>query len=204
LLGGELAEPKRRAVFLDRDGTISEEMGYLNHLTRLAVFPFAATAIRRLNQARIPVVVVTNQSGVSRKFFPESLVREVHEKMTNVLRDAGARIDAIYYCPHQRTDNCECRKPLAGLLNLAARDLHLELAGSFVVGDRFADVDMAHRVGAKGVLVMTGYGRGDYELHRDTWPRQPEAVRENLLDAVDWILSQEMINIASSSAEERR
>src|ERR1700683_4708671 len=87
--------PRRRAVFLDRDGTICEEMGYLNHITRLLVYPFAAAAIRKLNDAPSPVVVVTNQSGVSRKFFPESLVREVHEKMIGVLRQGGARVDGI-------------------------------------------------------------------------------------------------------------
>lgn len=201
--GEKLPEQNRRAVFLDRDGTICEEMGYLNHVTRLLVYPFAAAAIRRLNDARIPVVVVTNQSGVSRKFFPESLVREVHEKMTEQLREGGARVDGIYFCPHQRADSCECRKPLAGLLNSAARDLHLELPGSYVVGDRYADIDMANRVGAKGILVMTGYGRGDYELHRGEWPRQPDAVEENLVHAVDWILAQETMNAAASGAKER-
>jgi D-glycero-D-manno-heptose 1,7-bisphosphate phosphatase len=201
---GRLPDQNRRAVFLDRDGTICEEMGYLNHVTRLLVYPFAAAAIRKLNDARIPVVVVTNQSGVSRKFFPESLVREVHEKMTELLRAGGARFDGIYFCPHQRADNCECRKPLAGLLNSAAQDLHLELSGSYVVGDRYADIDMAHRVGAKGILVMTGYGRGDYELHRDEWPRQPDAVEENLVNAVDWILAKGTMNATASGAKERR
>lgn len=202
LPGGKLPEPKRRAVFLDRDGTICEEMGYLNHVTRLLVYPFAAAAIRKLNDARIPVVVVTNQSGVSRKFFPESLVREVHEKMTDILRAGGAHLDGIYFCPHQRADNCECRKPLAGLLNSAARDLNLELGGSYVVGDRYADVDMAHRVGAKGILVMTGYGRGDYELHHGEWPCQPDAIHANLAAAVDWILAEESA-IASPSYRTR-
>lgn len=197
----ELPESNRRAVFLDRDGTICEEMGYLNHITRLLVYPFAAAAIRKLNDARIPVVVVTNQSGVSRKFFPESLVREVHEKMIGVLRQGGARVDGIYFCPHQRADNCECRKPLAGLLNSAARDLSIELAGSYVVGDRYADVELAHGVGAKGLLVMTGYGRGDYELHRDEWPRQPDAVLDSLVEAVDSILAQE--NTSQSPAAQR-
>ncbi len=204
LQGEKLPEQNRRAVFLDRDGTICEEMGYLNHVTRLLVYPFAAAAIRKLNEARIPVVVVTNQSGVSRRFFPESLVREVHEKMTELLRAGGASVDGIYFCPHQRGDNCECRKPLPGLLNSAAHDLHFELAGSYVVGDRYADIDMAHRVGARGVLVMTGYGRGDYELHRGEWPRQPDAVEENLVHAVDWILAQETMNAAASGAKERR
>ena len=199
-----MAEFRRRAVFLDRDGTICEEMGYLNHVTRLVLFPFAAAAIRKLNEAKIPAVVVTNQSGVSRKIFPESLVHEVHEKMKTLLRAGGAHVDGIYYCPHQRADNCECRKPLAGLLKSAARDLHLELHGSYVVGDRYADVEMAHRAGGAGVMVMTGYGRGDYELHHSMWPRQPDAVTENLQEAVEWILSEESAAAKVRSGEAKR
>lgn len=199
-----MPDARRRAVFLDRDGTICEEMGYLNHISRLIVYPFAAAAIRKLNEAKIPVVVVTNQSGISRKIFPESLVRQVHEKMVALLREGGASVDGIYFCPHQRADNCACRKPLAGLLETAARDLHLELPGSYVVGDRHADVDLAHRAGGTGIMVMTGYGRGDYELHHSAWPRQPDAVVENLQEAVDWILREESAGAKARVGEERR
>jgi D-glycero-D-manno-heptose 1,7-bisphosphate phosphatase len=178
----------RGAVFLDRDGTISEEMGYVNHVDRLQIFPYAAEAIRQLNQAEIPVIVVTNQSGIARNIFPESLVHEVHKKMVSELAAAGAWIDAIYFCPHKSEDVCECRKPHPGMLERAAREHSLDLAASWVVGDRYADLEMAHAAGARGVLVMTGYGSGEYELHRSTWPRQPDLVSENLKDAVLHIL----------------
>jgi len=178
----------RRAVFLDRDGTISEEMGYVNHIGRFQIFPFAADAIRQLNQAEIPVIVVTNQSGIARNIFPESLVHEVHKKMVSELAAGGAWIDAIYFCPHKSEDICECRKPNPGLLERAAREHGLDLAASWVVGDRYADLEMAHAAGSRGILVMTGYGRGEYELHRTTWPRQPDALAENLRDAVRHIL----------------
>jgi len=178
----------RRAVFLDRDGTISEEMGYVNHVGRLQMFPYAAEAIRQLNQAEIPVIVVTNQSGIARNIFPESLVHEVHKKMVSELAAAGAWIDAIYFCPHKSEDVCECRKPHPGMLERAASEHSLDLAASWVVGDRYADLEMAHAAGARGVLVMTGYGRGEYELHRSTWPKQPDLVSENLKDAVRHIL----------------
>ena len=178
----------RRAVFLDRDGTIAEEMGYVNHVDRLQIFPYAAEAIRQLNQAEIPVVVVTNQSGVARNIFPESLVHEVHKKMVAELAAAGAWIDAIYFCPHKSEDVCECRKPNPGMLERAAREHGLDLGASWVVGDRYADLEMAYAAGARGGLVMTGYGRGEYELHRSTWPKQPDLVSENLKDAVCNIL----------------
>ncbi len=178
----------RRAVFLDRDGTIGEEMGYVNHVDRFQIFPYAAEAIRHLNQAEIPVIVVTNQSGIARNIFPESLVHEVHKKMVKELAAGGAWIDAIYFCPHKSEDDCQCRKPSPGLLEQAAREHALDLAASWVVGDRYADLEMAHAAGARGILVMTGYGRGEYELHRDTWPRQPDLLAANLSEAVRLIL----------------
>jgi D-glycero-D-manno-heptose 1,7-bisphosphate phosphatase len=178
----------RRAVFLDRDGTIGEEMGYVNHVDRFQVFPYAAEAIRHLNEAEIPVIVVTNQSGIARNIFPESLVHEVHKKMVAELAAGGAWIDAIYFCPHKSEDACVCRKPNPGLLEQAAREHGLELPGSWVVGDRYADLEMGHAAGARGILVMTGYGRGEYELHRGAWPRQPDALAANLSDAVRQIL----------------
>ena len=178
----------RRAVFLDRDGTIGEELGYVNHIDRFQMFPYAAQAIRELNQAKIPVIVVTNQSGIARNIFPESLVHEVHKKMIAELAAGGAKVDAIYFCPHKSEDACECRKPNPGLLERAAREHALDLAGSWIVGDRYADLEMGHAAGAQGILVMTGYGRGEYELHRATWPRQPEALAANLSEAVRQIL----------------
>ena len=178
----------RRAVFLDRDGTIGEELGYVNHIDRFQMFPYAAEAIRELNETHVPVIVVTNQGGIARNIFPESLVHEVHRKMVAELAAGGAHVDAIYFCPHKSEDACECRKPNPGLLERAAREHFLDLAGSWIVGDRYADLEMGHVTGSRGILVMTGYGRGEYELHRSVWPRQPDALAENLRDAVRLIL----------------
>lgn len=179
----------RRAAFLDRDGTICEEMGYVNHIDRLRIFPYAAEAIRHLNAAEIPVVVITNQSGIARDIFPESLVHQIHKRMITELAAGGAWIDAIYFCPHRKEDACDCRKPNPGLLERAAREHGLDLPASWVVGDRYADVEMAHRAGGRGILVMTGYGRGEYELHGHKWSRQPDALADNLTDAVRLILN---------------
>lgn len=191
---------KRRAVFLDRDGTISEEMGYVNHLSRFIIFPYAAAAIHRLNQANLPVVVVTNQSGVARNFFPESLIDEVHAKMKRELAAAGARVDGIYYCPHIRDDNCTCRKPIPGMLEQAAREHSLDLANSILVSDRYDDISMGQSVGCRSILVLSGYGRGEYEFHRRDWPRQPDNVVEDLTAAVDLIVG---ANVAPSLKKKR-
>jgi D-glycero-D-manno-heptose 1,7-bisphosphate phosphatase len=180
----------RPAVFLDRDGTIAEEVGYLNHPSRFRMFRFVAAAIRCLNEAGLPVVVVTNQSGVGRGYFPESLVGSVNEMMIVELAAAGARIDAVYYCPHTLVDRCDCRKPKTGLLERAAREHSLDLPRSFVVGDRYGDIELARNVRARGILVRTGYGEGEMAWHSAKWPTQPDFVAEDLSKAADWILRQ--------------
>ncbi len=154
------------------------------------MFPFAGSAIRRLNQADLAVIVVTNQSGVARGYFPESLVQQVHERMRQELASAGAFVDGIYYCPHGSADVCNCRKPRAGMIESAAREHHLDVPRSFVVGDRYGDMELAARAGCKGVFVRTGYGLGDETWHAKDWPRQPDAIVNDLTEAVDWILVQ--------------
>ena len=180
----------RPAVFLDRDGTIAEEVGYLNHASRFRMFPFVAAAIRRLNEAKLPVIVVTNQSGVGRGYFPESLVHAVNELMTQQLAAAGARVDAIYYCPHTSTEGCACRKPNTGMLERAAREHALDLQRSFVVGDRFGDLELARNAQARSILVRTGYGEGEFAWHSAKWPVQPDFVAQDLSEAAEWILRQ--------------
>jgi D-glycero-D-manno-heptose 1,7-bisphosphate phosphatase len=154
------------------------------------MFPFAAQAIRRLNQAKLPVVVITNQSGVGRGYFPESLVGAVHDLMATQLARQGAHIDALYYCPHKGDDACLCRKPKPGMLEQAAREHCLDLHRSFVVGDRYGDVQLAHRVGARAIMVRSGYGEGEIQWHSIKWPEPPDFIAENLSVAADWILRQ--------------
>ena len=180
----------RPAVFLDRDGTIAEEVGYLNHVGRFRIFPCAAAAIRRLNDAKVPVIVITNQSGVGRRYFPEALVRTVHEVMEKQLADGGAHVDGIYFCPHTSADECDCRKPRTGMLERASREHGLDLRRSFVVGDRYGDVELARRVGARSILVRTGYGEGEIQWHRSEWPAPPDFIADDLTAAADWILGQ--------------
>jgi len=148
----------------------------------------AAAAIRRLNGSNLPVVLITNQSGVGRGYFPESLVHEVHQKLLAELTAAGARLDGVYYCPHVSSDGCACRKPQIGMLQQAAGDLQLDLKRSFVIGDRSGDVELAHRAGSKSILVRTGYGEGELAWHAKDWLYQPHFVAADLAEAVDWIL----------------
>jgi len=177
------------AVFLDRDGTINEEMGYINHLSRFRLLPRAAAAIRRLNEAGLKVVVVTNQSGAARGYFPAALVDEVHAHLTKLLAEAGAHVDGIYACLHGPEAGCDCRKPRPTLILQAARDLDLDLARSYAVGDRYKDMETAINAGVKGILVLTGYGRGEYEYLRGAPPTPPAHVAADLDAAVEWLLN---------------
>ncbi len=160
----------------------------MNHLDRFCMFPFAGPAIRRLNLAGFAIIVVTNQSGVARGYFPESLVQQVNQRMQNQLAAAGAHLDGIYYCPHGSVDHCACRKPKLGMIHQAARDHQLDLPRSFVVGDRYGDVELAFRAGCRSLFVRTGYGLGEETWHANEWPRRPHAIVDDLARAVDWIL----------------
>jgi D-glycero-D-manno-heptose 1,7-bisphosphate phosphatase len=183
----------RRAVFLDRDGTLIEESGYLDRLERLVFFPFSVDAVRVLNQAGFAVVIVTNQAGIARGIVKESFVAEAHRHIAARLEAGGARIDGFYYCPHYPTGvvekyrtACDCRKPQPGLLVKAGKELDLDLARSFVVGDRWHDLAAGHAVGARGVLVRTGLGhRAERSPEAGT---VPDAIVDNLMDAAAWIL----------------
>lgn len=189
---------RNRAVFLDRDGTINEEVGYVNHIERFVLLPRVGEAIRILNQHGWKTVVITNQSGVARGYFPESLIRQVHGKMEDLLKREGAHLDGIYYCPHHPDigvspyrQRCRCRKPAPGLIEEAVKELDLDPSRSYMVGDRGADIEFAHRVGTKAVLVLTGYGKGEWEYFGNQWKSKPDCVAQDLYEAVQWILKEE-------------
>lgn len=189
-----------RAVFIDRDGTISEEVGYINHASRFRLFPYSAAALKQLYENGYLAIVITNQAGVARGYFSEDMVQNIHQRMTDELKASGAMLDAIYYCAHHplvgeppyRLD-CDCRKPKPGLLLRAARDFDIDLAQSWMVGDRYSDIELAANAGVKSALVLSGYGRGEWEHQRDNWTIKPDLVAEDLLEAVRLIGSPEAV-----------
>jgi len=151
----------------------------------------AAAAIARLNRAGYPVIVVSNQSGVGRKYFPESVVSEINVLMQKALEMENAELTAIYYCPHAAADECDCRKPKPGMALRAANEHGIDLQRSYFVGDRRSDIELGHQVGARSVLVRTGYGEGEFAWHVTNWKRQPDFVAANLAEAVEWILGKD-------------
>ena len=181
------------AVFLDRDGTLIRESGYLDRLDRLEFFPFTVDAVRLLNRAGWPVVVISNQSGIGRGLITEASSERRTRHIAERLAHGGARIDRFFYCPHHPDATvpalrmvCECRKPAPGMLHEAAREMDLDLHASIVVGDKWDDVGAARAAGARAVLVRTGYGR-----EAEASPRSglaADAIADNLAGAVAWIL----------------
>jgi D-glycero-D-manno-heptose 1,7-bisphosphate phosphatase len=197
---------RHRAVFIDRDGTLIEETGYLNDLSRLEFFPYSVDAIRQLKRAGFLVVVVTNQAGIARGIVPPAFLDRAHGHISSVMEAGGAAIDRYYHCPHHPDGivaglnrACECRKPGAGLWHQAARELSIDLDRSFTVGDRWLDVRAGLAAGTRTVLVRTGYGRGE----EDTPPAgvTADAIVSDLAAAVGWILQQDA-SAASSPASE--
>ena len=185
----------RPAVFIDRDGTINEQMGYINHISRFRMLPRVPEAIKLLNKNQFLAIVVSNQSGVARGYYPEDLVIQVNKIMIEQLSSKDARLDAIYYCPHHPNGevknysiNCDCRKPGTGLITRACEEFEIDMDRSFVVGDSSADLGMAERAGMPGIVVKTGYGLGELEYVIPKKRLSPAYVAEDLFDAITWIL----------------
>ena len=194
----------RPAIFLDRDGTVTDEVGYINHISRAKIYPYAPEAIRLLKSTGLPVIIVTNQSGVGRGYFTEEIVNQVHRMVQDALEAAGTSVDAFYFCPHHPSaaiekyrQECCCRKPGTGMPEQAAEQLGIDLAASYVVGDTYRDMQMGFNIGARTILLMTGYGRGEYEYRRQNWPRLPDLTAENLLEAARLVL--EELNVAAGA-----
>ena len=173
---------------MDRDGTVSEEIGYMYDAGLYKPFSYAGPAIRRINDSGMKAILITNQSGVGRGYFEETVVHQVHDALQAELARHGAKLDAIYFCPHDPEAGCDCRKPQPGMLRRAEKELHIDLAGSYVIGDKQIDVETAYSVGAKSIMVLTGYGREERKSHKGSG-HQPHFVAETLMEAVDAILA---------------
>lgn len=189
-----------RGVFIDRDGTLTEEVGYVNHPSRLRLIDGSSKAIGLLNTHDIPVILTTNQAGVARGYFTEGILKETHRRLSELLASEGDHLDGIYYCPHHPSvgehpykKDCDCRKPRPGLILTASRELNVTVEGSYCIGDKITDIEMGKSLNMKGIFVLTGYGLGEWTYQRENWNVKPDFIAENLLNAVEWILREEGI-----------
>lgn len=184
---------KNKAVFIDRDGTINEEVGHLGDVDRFRLYSESARAIRMLNEAGYKVVVITNQAGIAKGYFTEEDVEEIHAHMKAELAKADAHVDAIYYCVHhpefgdgEYRQACSCRKPEPGMILQAAKDLDIDLSQSYMIGDTAKDMIAGKRAGCRTILVLTGYGKD--ELNGVPGEFAPAFVAKDLFTATNWLL----------------
>ncbi|MFQ5559973.1 MAG: D-glycero-alpha-D-manno-heptose-1,7-bisphosphate 7-phosphatase [Nitrospinota bacterium] len=191
-----LGPTARGAVFIDRDGTINKEVDYLSRLDQLSLIPGAARAIQKLNENGLKVIIITNQSGVARGLFGEGFVEDAHRTLQKMLADEGAHFDAAYFCPHHPDGVieaykkvCDCRKPATGMVDLACREHTIQPAESYVIGDKYSEILLAHTIGGTGILVKTGHGESEIEKFSAGWGgKGPKFVADDLLKAVSWLL----------------
>ena len=168
---------KQKAIFIDRDGTLIEEVNFLHRVEDLRYFPFTDEAVRLLKEEGFLVIVVTNQSGIGRGIYTENDMHRIHEQIQT---DLTEKLDAYYFCPHLPDENCHCRKPNLGMIELACKDFAIDLENSWVIGDKNLDVRLGKKAGIKTAMVMTGYGTN----HLETLEHKPDIVAENLIEAV--------------------
>jgi D-glycero-D-manno-heptose 1,7-bisphosphate phosphatase len=189
----------RPAIFIDRDGTINKECDYLSDTNDFELLPDAGRAISLLNKSNYHVVVISNQSGVARGYFSIESVAEIHNLMRKELEKEEAFIDKIYFCPHhpdgvipEYSKECNCRKPNTGLIEKAGSELDIDMKGSYVIGDKWLDIECAHNANLSGILVLTGYGMEELQCIA-THPQitKPAFVAKDLLVAVQWILERD-------------
>jgi len=166
-------------VVLDRDGTIIQERNYLSDLRQVELIPGSAEGLRQLQNSGLQLVMITNQSGIGRGYFSLQRLKTIHQKLVRTLNSHGVRLEHIYFCPHLPSDRCQCRKPRTALLDRAAKDLHLDPANCFVIGDKASDIEMGKRSGATTFLVCTGYG---YQVSQDG-ASNPDFVANDLFQA---------------------
>lgn len=185
---------KRKAVFIDRDGTINKEVNYLHKVEDLEILPGVAEAIKLLNDRGFLVIVPTNQSGIARGYYGIEDMQKINEEISLRLAKEGAHIDAFYFCPHHSKGkvsdfaiSCNCRKPKPGMFLDAAKDFDVDFAGSFSIGDKIRDLTPAKQLGCRGILVKTGYGEEELK-ERETWQVKPDYVAEDMMDGAEWIV----------------
>ena len=174
-------QTKRPAAFIDRDGTLIEEINFLNRVEDLKLFHYTAEAVQKLKSRGFLIIVVTNQSGIGRNIFDEAAMRSIHDSIQQQL---GNAIDAFFHCPHLPCDGCRCRKPDLGMIEAAGRAFEIDMEHSWMIGDKKIDVETGFNAGIGSAMVRTGYGR----VHEHELDRMPDIVADDLLEAVEQIL----------------
>ena len=185
----------QRAVFLDRDGTLIEDVGYLDSPDKIKPIPEALEAVKFFNKAKYKTIIVSNQSGVARGYFSEDTAKLINNRVTKLFSDQGAIIDAVYYCPHhprygdqEYKKDCECRKPKPGMILKAVKEYNIDLSNSIMIGDKYTDIKTGKNLRLFSILVLTGYGRQEHQkIIADNIKPGADLVTEHIYDAALYI-----------------
>ncbi len=175
-----------RAVFLDRDGVINEEVNYLSNVNDFKFIKNSIEALKLLSKTEFKIIIITNQSGINRGFFTMEDLNKIHEYMLNKFKSEGIRIDKIYVCPHRPDENCSCRKPQIGMLIEASKEFNIDLSKSYFIGDKTVDIKTGKNANCKTILVKTGYGGSD-----NTYDVTPDFIVNDLLEAAKLIIERQ-------------
>jgi len=180
-----------KAIFVDRDGTISRDVLYLNSPDQFTMYPGVGPGIRTLKKKGYKIIVITNQSGIGRGYFTEQQLLSIHEKMAEEFQKFGVTLDGIYYCPHHPDDKCNCRKPRTGLFEQAITDHDIDVKKSFMIGDKILDIGAGKKAGTKTILIPEPHVRDDCLSNKSRWEYAPDYIADDFCDAVEWILKRE-------------
>ncbi|MGB9735203.1 MAG: D-glycero-alpha-D-manno-heptose-1,7-bisphosphate 7-phosphatase [bacterium] len=187
---------QNNVIFLDRDGTINVEDGYITKIEQLHLYKETITALKILKELGYKLVIVSNQAGVAKGLLTEATLVEINKALLSMLLQENIFIDGLYYCPHhpeavipEYKKDCECRKPKIGMIKRAERELNINAKGAYMIGDKLTDIELAYNFGGRGILLLTGYG--EEEVKKINSPRHtPLYVAKDILDAVEWIKKQ--------------
>ena len=185
---GEVGQ--KPAIFVDRDGTLCFDRHYLSNPEGLEFIPTVVDGLRLLAQLELPIIIVTNQSGVGRGYFTERALAEIHTRLLSMLSENGVHITDIFHCPHVPGTGCNCRKPAPGMLLMAAEKHGINLSDSFVIGDRMMDIEMAHAAGARGVLVPEVGDQYQVEKEIEASSDMPDHHTSSFLEAAKWVIDE--------------
>ena len=175
-----------KAVFIDRDGTINVNVGYLDNPDDFQMYPGVAEGIKLLQENGFKIIIITNQSGIARGYFTVETLKRIHERMLKEFYDKGVTIDAIYYCPHHPDEGCGCRKPNTDLFEKAVKEHNIDITRSYVIGDRMLDIEAGHRMGLKTVLVPEKKEKVEKEMKKSKI--KPDYLCNDFYSGVKWIL----------------
>lgn len=180
---------KNKAVFVDRDGTINEDVHYLNDPEKFDVYSGVGDGIKKLKENGFKIIIITNQSGIGRGFFTEHQLLRIHERMIAEFLNFDVTLDGIYYCPHHPDDHCNCRKPNTGLFEKAIQEHNIDITKSYMIGDKMLDIEAGKNIGVKTALIPEPHSREEFLSQKQELEYHPDYIADDFLDAVEWILN---------------